>query len=93
MQALELERRVAGGDHRSGNRVGVVGGELAGELLRVRQHQSHAGEIGDVRVPLAREDRIIRKAALLGPFDFAVPVGAFDETHGNALAAFFRQAT
>ena len=41
---------------------------------------------------LAREHGIVGEPALLRPLDLAVPVGAFDEAHGNALAALLATA-
>ena len=41
---------------------------------------------------LAREHRIVLEPALLRPLDLAVPVGAFDEAHGNALAVLLGDA-
>ena len=46
-----------------------------------------AREIGQVGVQLAREHGIVGEPALLRPLDLAVPVGALDEPHRNALAA------
>ncbi len=92
VQALEFERRVAGGDHGRSHGMRIVGGELAHELLRVGQHQAHAGEKRHIGVPLACEDRIVGEAAFLRPFDLAVPVRALDEADGDALAAFLGNA-
>ena len=75
-----------------GDRLCVVGGELREESGRVRKQQPHAGEIGNVRVTLAREDGIVGEPPLLRPLDLAVPVGALDEAHGDALAAHARRS-
>ena len=60
-----------------------MGGELRIERLRIGQQIAHAGEIRDVGVQLAREHGIVGKAALLRPFDLAVPIRALDEADGN----------
>ena len=71
--------------------MGVVGRELRIEGDRLRNQQTHRGEIRHVRVQFAREHRIIFKTALLRPFDFAVPIRAFDEPYRNALTGLLGQ--
>ena len=63
-----------------------MGGELRIKGVLARQQRAGGGEIGDVGVDLAREDGIAGEAALLGPFDLAVPIGALDQAYGHAPA-------
>lgn len=59
--------------------VGVVGGELREyRVLRGKQF-ARAGEVGDVGMHFAGVGRIAVQAVHLRPFDFAVPIRAFDE--------------
>ena len=92
MQALELEFDRAARDERRRDRVGVVRGELRIEGVGVGEQKPHRGEVGDVGVQLAGEHRIVGEPALLRPLDLAVPVGALDEAHGNALAVLLGDA-
>ncbi len=87
VQALELEGGSAAGNVRRGDGVGVVRGELRIERLLVAEQQPHAGEERHVGVQLAREHRIVGERTLLRPLDLAVPVGALDEPHRDALVA------
>ena len=92
MQPLELEGPGGGGSNADGgNRQRVMRGELRDECHRLGEQEPHAGEPGDIGVPLARQHRIVGKAALLRPLDLAVPVGALDEAHGDRLARLCRQ--
>ena len=57
---------------------------------RLAQQQFGTGQIGAVGVRFARIHRIIRPAPLLRPFQFAVPIRTFDQSHcqpGATLAA------
>ena len=60
--------------------------------MRAREKQRfRTGEVGDIRVALAREHRIAAQPLLLGALDLAVPIGAFDEAHGNHFASVPRE--
>jgi len=72
--------------------MGIVGGELRVELGSLLQHQPRAGEIGDIGIRLAREDRVARQAALLRALDLAVPVGALDQAHVQDALRLARKA-
>ena len=72
-------------------RVRVVGGELREDRVGRRQQLAGAGEVGDVGVDLAGEDRIAVQAVDLGALDLAVPVGALDQPHHQPVAAAPRQ--
>ena len=91
MQALELVRRITGSHIGRRDRMGVMGGELRIERLRVRQQQPQTGQIRNISVQLAREDRVIGVAPLLRPLDLAVPIGALDEADGQAFAGTMRE--
>ena len=68
-----------------GKGVGVVGSKLGEDgILRVQQ-LAGAGEIGDVGVDFARVNRIAVEPFYLRPFDFAVPIRAFNQPHHQAL--------
>ena len=88
VQALEFEvagpEAGAGHLHDGGERLGVVGGELWENSIGGRQQLPGAGEVGDVRVRLAGEDRKIGEPLHLRALDFGVPVGALHETHHQA---------
>ncbi len=92
VQALELERGRAAGDVGGGERMRIVSGKLRVEGFGVAQKQAHTGEVGHVRVELAREHGVVGEPALLRPLDLAVPVGALDQADGDALARALRQA-
>ena len=65
--------------------VGVVGGKLWEHgILRVQQF-ARAGEVGNVGMDFAGVGRIAVQAVHLRPFDFAVPVRAFDQTNHQFL--------
>ena len=66
-------------------RVGVVGGELREHgVLRGKQF-ARAGKVGNVGVHFAGVDRIAVQAVHLRPFDFAVPIRAFDQAYHQFL--------
>ena len=65
--------------------VGVVGGELREHgVLRVQQF-ARAGEVGNIGMDFAGVGRIAVQTIHLRPFDFAVPVRAFDEANHQFL--------
>ena len=65
--------------------VGVVGGKLREHgILRVQQF-ARAGEVGNIGMDFAGVGRIAVQAVHLRPFDFAVPVRAFDEADHQFL--------
>src|SRR5690606_31244607 len=53
------------------------------EMRALVQERPRAGEIGDVRARLTREDGIARETELLRALDLRVPVGALDEADRN----------
>ena len=57
-----------------------------------RQQLARAGHVGEVGHRLAREHRIVGKAALLGALDLGVPVGALDQAHHQPAAQRLRSA-
>ncbi len=66
-----------------GDRVRIVGGELRPEQAIGVEQPTHARQVRDVGIGLAREHGIARPATLLGTLDFRVPVRALDEPHRN----------
>ena len=80
---------LGGGDPRRAHSVGIVRGKLHVKSVAVGQQDPHGRQIGDIGMQLASEYGIIGKALLLRKFDFAVPIGAFDQPYGNALAVLF----
>ena len=91
VQALKLEvaprarHRQNGGDATS-----VMRGDLR-EETRLFEEPRRAGVKIEIGHRLAREHGIIGKTALLGALDFAVPIGALDETHHEATMVRFRE--
>ena len=92
MQSLKLERPVAGGDRDARHRLRIVRGELREKGAGIRQQQAHCGEIGYIGGELARQHRVVGEPPLLRPLDLAVPIGAFDQTHRDALAPLIGEA-
>ena len=88
VQALEFGAQAHLARHQAhgGQRVGVVGGELAVEVRRGRQQGAGAGEVAHVGGGLGGEDRIAGQAGCLGALDLGVPVGALDQPHHEAAA-------
>jgi len=84
VEPLELEGTVPGQLQDGGHGMGVMGGELGVDPGSQLKEPLGAGEIGQVRVDLARVDRIARQALLLGPLYLAVPVGPLDQAHQDA---------
>ena len=62
-----------------GERLRVVGGELRKDRVRRGEQFARAGEIGDVGMDLAGEDRKAVEPVDLGALDLRVPVGALDQ--------------
>ncbi len=83
-EPLELVRLVARDRREPRHAMGVVRGELRIEAVGAIKQSARGGEIGNIRIHLAREHGISREPGLLGPFDLAVPIGAFDEPHRDA---------
>ena len=70
-----------------GHGLGVMCGELRVDGVGRGQQLTGAGDIGQVRVVLARVDRVVGQAVDLRALDFAVPVGPLDQAHHQASAA------
>ena len=85
VQALEFELAIARHLQNADHGIGVVGGELGGDKAagRLAQQVASAGEVGDIGTSLAGKQRVAGQARLLGIFQFAVPVGAFYQSHRN----------
>ena len=81
VQPLQLELRGYCRGHLQDrcDRAGVVRGELRVDHVVCLQESAGAREVGDVRVVLVREHRVIRQPLLLRPLDLGVPVRALDE--------------
>ncbi len=58
----------------------VVGCELAVDRRSVRKQAARAGEVGQVRGRLAREDRVVGEAPFLRALDLGIPVRALDQS-------------
>jgi hypothetical protein len=95
VQALELVQSAVRVDPRQrrdgGQRVRVVGRELRVDRIRRGEQLAGAGEIRDVGVALAREDRVVVEAVDLRALDLAVPVRAFDEPDHQPMPAAARE--
>ncbi len=74
-----------------GQRVGVVGRELRVHRFGRGEQLARTGDVGDVGVGLAREDRIAVLAIELRALDLAVPVRALDQSDHQAMLAAARQ--
>ena len=70
-----------------GDGVSVVRGELGIKRLAVRKHLARAGNVGDIRIGLAREHGKSVEAFDLGVLDFRIPVSALDQANRYALPA------
>ena len=92
VQPLELER-VAVARHVEDGRDGVriVGRELRIDAVGHAEQLARIGDVGNVGVRLAREDRIAGESERLRPFDLGVPVGALDEAHHDPPIELTRQ--
>jgi len=89
VQALELvvidaTRPGHFGHRRQG--VGVVRGELGKDRLRCGQQSVGTGQVGEIGMRLARENRVVGQAIHLGALDFAIPVSALDQANHEATA-------
>jgi len=73
--------------HNRGHGVGVVGGKLGVDGVGRGQQLACTGQVGGIGVGLAGVDRVAVESVQLGAFDFAVPVGAFDQPHHQPVAA------
>ena len=92
MQTLEfkgLMRQVAGHLQHGGHGMGVVGGELRIDSVGQRQQAAGQGDVADIAGFLAGEDGEVFQPLDLRQLDFAVPVGAFDQTHHDAAVVGF----
>ena len=69
----------------------VVGGELRVDTIGHAEQFFRAGDVGDIRIGLAREYRIAGQAEHLCPLDFGIPIGALDEPHHDPAVEFLRQ--
>ena len=56
-----------------------------------RQQFSRTGEIRDVGVGLAGEDRVAGKAERLRSLDLGVPIGTLHQSHHDPAVIFFRE--
>ena len=62
----------------------IMGGKLrVGGIQRFKK-LSGAGEITDIRVATARENREVSQSGFLGLSNFRIPAGAFDQSDKNA---------
>ena len=88
VQALELHRHAGPGRHalHRGQRLGVVGGELAVEVRRGRDDRRRGGHVVDVGGGLGGPDRVVRPTGDLRLLQLGVPVGALDQTHHQPSA-------
>ena len=68
-----------------GKGVGVVGGKLGEDGILRAQQLAGTGEIGDVGVDFAGVNGVAVEPFYLRPFDFAVPIRAFNQPHHQAL--------
>src|SRR5258708_1552242 len=69
--------------------MGIVGRELGEDEISPGKQSLGAGKITDIRIRLARVDRIAAEPVHLRAFYFAVPISALDEAdHKAALRAF-----
>ena len=74
-----------------GQRLGVMGGELREHVPTRGQQLARAGDVADIGVDLAREDREIGQSINLSALDLAVPVGPFDQPDHDPVARTLRQ--
>ena len=91
MQALELVPSLGCDrvDRRQAER--IVRRDLREHRVGRRQQLPRTGDVGHVGVDLAREDRKSFQPVELGALDLAVPIGALDQPHHQAMAAAPRQ--
>lgn len=67
--------------------MGVVGGELRVDQIRYGKQFFRTGQVRNVGVHLTGVDRITFQTVHLGTFNFAIPVGALNQTDHQAAAA------
>ena len=82
VQALELVlagREVARHGVDRGERPGIVGSELRVDLGGCAEQLSGTGEVGQIRIELARVDRIAFEPIHLSSLDLTVPIGTLDQ--------------
>lgn len=93
VQALEFKLAITGHLQNADHGIRVVGGELGGDKAasRLAQQVAGAGEVGDIGARLAGKERVAGQARLLGIFQFAVPVGAFYQSHRNEVTLLASQ--
>ncbi len=91
VEALELvlagPEVAAGHFIHSGQRLGVVGGELRKDFGGCREQLFRRRQIRDVRMHLAGEHRVVVEAVDLRLLDLTVPIGALDQPHHQPVAA------
>ena len=88
LAAIEVRPRHG---HHGPDRLGIVGGELREHRIGRRQEPPGAGEVADIRVDLAGEDRKPVEPVDLSALDLGVPIGAFHQPHHDAAAGAARQ--
>ena len=87
MQALKFEALDAAGISMTVATVSALWVANCGRRrVAQRQHLSRAGDVVEIGHRLAREHRIIGKAALLRALDLGVPIGALDEPQRQSAA-------
>ncbi|GAV34483.1 hypothetical protein ROTAS13_02150 [Roseomonas sp. TAS13] len=95
VQALELmvadAETLAGQGVDAGQGLGIVRGELREDGVARLQQLPRAGEVGDIRVPLAREDGEVLQPVDLRALDLAVPVGALHQPDHQPVAGTPRE--
>lgn len=88
VQALELiitEFEVRTGEMVDGRHgLGVVGRKLREHDVTRGKQLAGAGDIGDIRVHFAGEDREVFQPVHLCALDLRIPIGALDKTHHDA---------
>ncbi len=70
-----------------GQGVGIVRGELGVDRIGRGQQLARAGQVGHIGIGLAGVDRVAFETVDLGALDLAVPVGALDQAHHQAVLA------
>ena len=85
MQALEFELVIGGRALHDGRHgVSIVGRELTIKCVRLRKHFGRTRQVGNIRIRLAREHRIIGKTLHLRALDFGIPISALHQTRHDA---------
>ena len=92
VKPLELEARaIFRHVQYRGDGVGVVRGKLRIDAVGHRQQLARAGDVGNVRIRLAREHRIAVEPHHLGALDFGIPVGPLHEPHHDLAVETARE--